>query len=173
MTLDGLLEISTRKGAYFVGAQQDVYVHAGFGRESGKDITLRKKGGDLNVGDLVLLHAQSIDVPLEDVKRDLDGLSPQYHRARHTVLTVTEDGQEIPKFREHLLQGLAAKTGITYDESKVLKKGEQDYTSAEYSKFADSLQETLPEVPRSRLLTWLHGQVVAQGIGRSLIDCAI
>ena len=159
--LDGLLQVATRAGAYFLGSDQQVYVHAGFSPASGKDLILQKRGRDLNIGDLVLLHAKRIDIPLSEIKNDLDTSNPDYHRARHTVLALNEQQQEIPYFRQILIFAVAQKSNVSPDPQKTMRLGGNDYTPDEYSRMADTLEELIKDVNRATLFSWLQGEALS------------
>ena len=114
---------------------------------------MRKKGRDVQEGDLVLVLKEGIDKGLEDVERVLRK-SARYEVARTTLLEDNKESMEIAVFRKLLLQGLARPVTPDLDQ-RIMMEG-VDFASEEYVRFVDKILEYVTGVGADAVNVWLR-----------------
>ncbi len=129
---------------------QDSWVYVKIGPEY-----VRKKGRDLNVGDVVVVRNEGISKTLEEIEPVLEQ-SMRYKLARDGIHRQGADGRYVPLLRTLLLEGLAVHD-LSLEEK--LRAG-NDLSDEEYTQLA---QHIAPEVTvtKSAVRDWLTGETLA------------
>jgi len=135
----------------FVGEDSWVYVKVG-------DSYIRKKGRDLQVGDLVVVNNEGIHKELKDVEPALER-SMRYLVAKRTLHEANRNGQDIKKFRILLLRGLADPSTSNL-EQRIMLEGD-DFSTADYPSFNDRAMQYVFGVEENAVREWLKGNTLA------------
>ena len=159
MSLEERVVLSTPKGTFRADRKATVIVESGTPEESRP---LEKLAEDVMRSDLIGVHAEGIDLTLDEIKRDYAS-DPVYMRSKREVVTETREGREIPVFRQWLIRALAPRARVIVDERKTLMLDGQDYTKEEYAAMLSVLRTIVnANVPSEGIIAdstmreWLH-----------------
>lgn len=135
----------------FIGEDSWVYVKV-------VDGYVRKKGRDLQVGDLVVVNNEGIHKELKDVEPALEQ-SMRYRVAKRTLHETNRNGQDIKRFRILLLNGLVDPTTSNL-EQRIMLEGD-DFSTSDYFSFKDRAMPYVFGVEENAVREWLKGNTLA------------
>lgn len=129
-----------------------------------EDTYLIKRGCELNQGEKVLYHNESITTTLDEVIPILER-SRRYSFARDVIHERNSEGELIPKFRIDLIDGLCQKLGINTIDDLILKEKGNDYSVPEKKMMTSEIKKVLDKygIQRSEtsIRNWIEGKTLS------------
>jgi len=148
---NGTLSIETGFSRGFVSPETGVYVRVG-------NRVVKKKAKDLNIGDDVIWHNESIDKSLDEIDKALRE-DEDYENTRKSLYEINSNGESISRFRILLLNGLADSDTDNL-ENKIMRNGD-DFSSDEYSEFRKRIKDSGVCVKEDTTRDWLSGKTLS------------
>jgi len=153
--------ISTTAGNCILDSDNYVQVEINEGEH------IKKRLGDVNVGDMVLFKKECISKTLEEVEEAVLEKEPRYMHSKNILHEVNNKGEYIPKFRNLIIRGvLNSKEQYQPSLEDIILKQTGDFSKKEYIEMENVLESCIQDKGMQTLSygqhrNWLLGNTVA------------